>query len=132
MRQTERNIWKIYCVACKGRKERIMSEFTKGEWELGIFNYPDGGAVGRCEIRQDMAILAHVYLPAENQSGFKEGQANARLIASAPTLKQQRDDLLKACNDGLKDLGRLMERLDTSEVDDTIRKMQAAIANCQT
>ena len=43
------------------------------------------------------------------------------------TLEASRKELLTACEDGLKDLGRLMMRLDTSEVDSTIRKMQAVI-----
>lgn len=63
---------------------------TKGEWEHGEFNYPADGKIGRCEIREGMGILAHVYLPAKKETGYKEGRANARLIAAAP-------DLLEAC-----------------------------------
>ena len=40
-------------------------------------------------------------------------------------------ELLEACEDGLKDLGRLMMRLDTSEVDGTIKKMQVVIAKAK-
>lgn len=81
-----------------------MSEHTKGPWELGEFHYPDDGKIGRCEIRQDMGILAHVYLPAKNQTGFKEGQANARLIAAAPKTKKQRDKLVTTINNALATL----------------------------
>ena len=61
-------------------------EHTPGDWKLGQFHYPQNGEIGRCEIRKDMAILAHVYLPAKNQTGFGIGRANARLIAAAPSL----------------------------------------------
>lgn len=41
------------------------------------------------------------------------------------------EDLLAVCEAGLKDLMRFMLRLDTSEADGTIRKMQAAIAKAK-
>ncbi len=109
-----------------------MSEYTKGEWEHGEFNYPDNGEIGRCEIRQDMGILAHVYLPAKNRSGYKEGQANARLIASAPTLKQQRDDLLVACKESQKLFAFIAENYKSAPHFPTAERLvDAAIAKCE-
>ncbi len=101
-----------------------MSEHTKGEWELGEFNYPDNGFFGRCEIRQDMGILAHVYLPAKNRSGYKEGQANAQLIASAPTL-------LNLCKEFMEMADNGSAAFDDPEPGSIYLRAEAAIAKCE-
>ncbi len=68
----------------------------------------------------------------------KVQEDRARLIASAPTLKQQRNDLLDACRNGLTTLAIIsMPRLDNNVATDTdllkilAESLKAAIAKCE-
>ncbi|HDY90107.1 MAG TPA: hypothetical protein ENH82_18565 [bacterium] len=89
-----------------------MSEFTKGPWTVIKEGEDDTlPSKGYISIQPIDAYIDHGRRGGIND----EDRANAELIASAPTLKQQRDDLLGACK--------------TAEA--ALKIIKAAIAKCE-
>ncbi len=72
-----------------------MSEWTKGKWTIETpCGFPYSGLYIVPVIRKDFPYyIAKIRQLRER----KESEANAFLIAAAPETKQQRDDLLAAC-----------------------------------
>ena len=90
-----------------------MDKFTKGEWTVPLYTRRDGN--NRCWVMRGKTSICRTF------GKPKTAEANAHLIASAPTLKQQRDDLLEACK-GIYECGSIR---------DAERLAIAAIAKCE-
>lgn len=110
----------------------IMSEFTKGEWEIMPYTRRDGD-----NIRWVKAIKGKKHI-AICQTFKPNAEANARLIASAPGLKQQRDYLLTACERAKRfirngiELGYIkMPDIETDPAHETLPIIKAAIKKAQ-
>ena len=75
-----------------------MSEHTPIPWEAGRLYYPANGQIGDCDITQDMGIVAKVYLPTKERTGFLEGRANVGFLIRAVNSS---DAMLSACQEVL-------------------------------
>lgn len=81
----------------------IVSEFTKGKWQTVFFK-------GMNEQEMYIKVSGGACICKILDRPSAEKKANARLIASAPDLKQQRDDLLELCKE-------FMEKADNGSAD---------------
>lgn len=85
-----------------------MAKHSSGPWEFGNFYYPKDGGAGTCEITQvgELGIIAKIVLPAKGRSAHGEGEANAALIAAAPSMF----DLIAEFGDAVTDMFEQMSR----------------------
>ena len=99
-----------------------MSDFTKDKWTVPLYTRRDGN--NRCWVMQGKTSICRTF------GKPKIAEANAHLIASAPTLKQQRDDSLAA----LKQISDIEdERYTHAGFDLEVNNIsKAAIAKCET
>lgn len=112
-----------------------MSNYTKGEWRLNNYHHPYQYIVAHGGPEDNDAFPGQRKICDIWDWNTDKGKSNAQLIASAPVLKQQRDDLLVACK---RMLGAMScDELNNGQVfDDDLRKevkkeAKAAIANCK-
>ena len=97
-----------------------MDKFTKGEWTVPLYTRRDGK--NRCWVMRGKTSICRTF------GKPKTAEANAHLIASAPALKQQRDDLLTACKNLLIFSGCDSTCSDRKEAQN---QAKAAIAKCE-
>lgn len=109
-----------------------MSEFTKGKWSVledGLTIRAKIEYIPHFDAEPPQTLIAKCFQNGHlgrTKLSTKEDLANARLIASAPKLKQQRDDLLKACE-------RLRRRAETGKAitQGDVDVLEAAIAKAK-
>ena len=106
-----------------GRKKDIMDKFTKGEWTVPLYTRRDGD--NRCWVMRGKTSICRCF------GKPKTAEANAHLIASAPTLKQQRDDLLVLCKEFMEIADDGSARFDDPEPGSIYLRAEATIAKCE-
>ena len=97
-----------------------MNEPIKDKWTVPLYTRRDGN--NRCWVMRGKTSICRTF------GKPKTAEANAHLIASAPTLKQQRDDLLEACKLLLVTLLDAGYDPEISRVEEIAK---AAIAKCE-
>lgn len=90
-----------------------MSEITKGTWKVS------GRYVIAKQNIEDYVRICEIFT----------SDADAQLIASANNLKQQRDDLLAACENVVKIKNKIYSLADVGKV---IKQLEAAMAKANT
>lgn len=103
-----------------------MNKHTPGPWDRII---ADGYTVRHPQIYSDTGPVANATWLGDGR--LDELNANAKLIAAAPDLLKQRDELLAALQDALGDLEYLKNAPESAYArpdDETIKAARAAIA----
>jgi len=108
-----------------------MSKFTKGEWRLNHYHFPHQYIVAHGGEDDNDAFPGRRKICDIWDWNTEKGKANAELIASAPDLKQQRDDLLGICKEFMEKADNGSADFDDPEPGSIYLRAEAAIAKCK-